>query len=122
MNFAVIKLQGHQEIVSQGQKLEVDRVEAKVGEKINPQVLLTSVDGEIQVGTPFLDFPVELEVQEQKRGEKIYVQKFHAKARFRRRTGFRRELSVLKVVKFGAQKTVKVAKKATTRTVKKAVK
>jgi large subunit ribosomal protein L21 len=112
MNFAVIKLQGHQEIASLGSLLSVDKMEAKIGEKISPVVLLASIGDKVEIGTPTVDFPVELEVVEHKRGEKIYVSKFHAKARFRKRIGFRRDLTVLKVIKLGDETHKKVVKKA----------
>lgn len=110
MNFAVIKLQGHQEIVSPSSQITVDQIEGKVGDKISPTVLLTSVDDKVEVGAPNVDFPLELEIVKHQRGDKIYVQKFHAKARYRKRTGFRAEQTVLKVVKFG-NVPEKVAKK-----------
>lgn len=116
MNFAVIKLQGHQEIVNaETRNLIVDRIEEKVGSIIKPDVLLTSVDGNIRIGEPYIDFPVELEIVKHQRGDKIYVSKFHAKARHRRRIGFRAEQTVLKVVKFGSseEKTEKKVKKVT---------
>lgn len=57
MNFAVIKLQGHQEIVSPSSQITVDQIEGKVGDKISPTVLLTSVDDKVEVGAPNVDFP-----------------------------------------------------------------
>ncbi len=105
MNYAIIKIQGHQEIVNaKTENLTIDRVTQKEGEIIKPSVLLAAIDGKIQVGTPTIDFPVELQVVQHIRGEKLYIQKFHAKARYRRRTGFRAEQTVLKIVKFGAEK------------------
>lgn len=103
MDFAVIKLQGHQEVVSPNSVVTVDLIEAKVGDKISPTVLLTNIGDAVQVGAPSVDFPLELEVMEHKRGDKIYVSKFHAKSRFRKRIGFRAEQTVLKVVKFGKE-------------------
>ncbi len=102
MDFAIIKIQGHQEIVYPNtQQLIVDRIEEKEKSVIKPEVLLTSLNGDIQIGLPTVNFPIELEVVSHQKGKKIYVQKFHAKARFRRRTGFRANQTVLKVVKFG---------------------
>lgn len=113
MDFAIIRLQGHQEVVNaKTQNLVVDRITEKDGSFIKPEVLLTSVSGEVQVGMPVItDFPIELEIVKEEKGEKIYVQKFHSKARYRRRTGFRAKQTVLKVVKFGEEvkKTIKKA-------------
>jgi ribosomal protein L21 len=122
MNYAVIKIQGHQEIVSEDtQQLVVDRVTEKEGSLIKPQVLLSEIEGNVQIGTPTVDFPVELEVIKHQRGDKIYVSRFHSKVRTRRRIGFRPEQTVLKVVKFGEKvketvKAVKLPVKKTTKT------
>lgn len=121
MNYAVIKLQGHEEIVSADtQNLVVDRMTEKEGTVVKPQVLLSNIDGNLQVGTPTVDFLVELEVLKHQRGEKIYVSKFHSKVRTRRRIGFRAEQTVLKVVKFGkvAKNFVKEVKTTEKKTVK----
>lgn len=120
MNYAVIKIQGHQEIVNPNSEIVVDLIEAKAGDKIVPEVLLVNEDGNIQVGAPKVDFPIELELSKHQRGEKIYVSKFHSKVRYRKRIGFRAEQSVLKVVKFGkeVEKAVKTVKTAVKKTVK----
>lgn len=105
MDYAVIKIQGHQEIVNaQTQNLTVDRLEAQIGVVVKPEVLLSSIDEKVQVGQPTVDFPIELRVVKHQRGEKLYIEKFHAKARYRRRTGFRAEQTVLKLIKFGTEK------------------
>lgn len=125
MNYAVIKIQGHQEIVNaETQNLIVDRVTEKEGSVLKPQVLLSVVAGNVQIGEPLADFPVELEVIKHQRGDKIYVSKFHSKVRYRKRIGFRAEQSVLKVVKFGevAEKVEKTEKTEKKKTVKSKVK
>lgn len=123
MDFAIIKIQGHQEIVYPNtQHLIVDRIEEKEKSIIKPEVLLASLNGDIQIGAPTINFPIELEVISHQKGKKIYVQKFHAKARFRRRTGFRANQTVLKVVKFGIVKPMTEKVSATKKSSEKKVK
>lgn len=129
MDFAIIRLQGHQEIVTaETRNLTVDRIMEENGKIIKPDVLLTSINDIVVIGQPLVtDFPIELEIVSQEKGEKIYVQKFHSKARYRRRTGFRAKQTVLKVVKFGnfdlTKKEVKKVEKIdkTSKTTKKTV-
>lgn len=122
MDFAIIRLQGHQEIVNaETKELIVDRITEENGKIIKPEVLLTSINDVVVIGQPLvLDFPIELEIVKEEKGEKIYVQKFHSKARYRRRTGFRAKQTVLKLVKFGnkTQKEVKKEAKISAKTVK----
>ncbi len=114
MNYAVIRIQGHQEIVNaETQNLIVDKLDEKEGSVIKPPVLLVSMNEKVDVGTPLVDFPVQLEVVKHQKGEKIYVSRFSAKARHRRKIGFRPQQTVLKVVKFGDEKMKESKEKAT---------
>lgn len=104
MNYAVVKLQGHQEIItSQTKEMVVDRLNLKAGEKVKPQVLLANIGGDVKIGTPTVEFPVELEVARHERGEKLHIFKYHAKARTRRKIGFRADQTILKLTKFGRE-------------------
>ncbi len=88
MKYAVIKIQGHQYKVSEKDEILVD----KLGEtKAEAEVLLISEDGKVALGKPFLkDAKVTLKIVEPiVAGEKIYVAKYKAKSRYRRRIGFR---------------------------------
>lgn len=92
---AVIKLNGAQYIVSEGDAFEVNKIE-----KPEATVLMTMDGDKIEVGTPTLaDVKVDLSIAEQKRGEKMYVRRFRAKSRHRRRIGSRSFLTVVKVDK-----------------------
>jgi len=92
---AVIKLNGAQYIVSEG-----DTFEVKKTEKPEATVLMTMDGDKMEVGTPTLTgAKVDLSVAEQKRGEKMHVRRFRAKSRHRRRIGSRSFLTVLKVDK-----------------------
>src|SRR6185436_6582738 len=63
------------------------------------EVLLLVSDGTVQIGTPFLSkVSVKGKVLEQKKGEKIHVHKFKAKARYRRSMGFRPQLTKIEIL------------------------
>jgi large subunit ribosomal protein L21 len=92
--YAVVKVQGHQYKVSEGEEFLVDKIEGEV----NSSVLLV-VDGEnVTIGKPVLEkAQVKLSVLGQEKGEKIDVFKYKAKSRYRKHTGFRPQLTRLKV-------------------------
>jgi large subunit ribosomal protein L21 len=105
-NIAVINLAGAQYLVKPGDKFEVNRLQNEVDEAFSPEILL-STDGESVL---FNGGKIETRVIEQKKGEKLYILKFKAKSRYRRRTGHRQLLSVIEVVSINGQKAEKSAK------------
>lgn len=111
MNYAVIKSGGKQYKVTVGDILEIDRLSKKDGDVSFEEVLLLSSEGNVRIGKPFLPgVSVHGKIIETKRGEKIRVAKFKAKARYRRVTGFRAELSVVKIDKIETGKKEKASK------------
>lgn len=110
MFYAVINSGGKQYRVSEGDIIEVDKLDAKNDEKVKfEQVLLLVSDGEVKVGNPNVS-GVEVigKVIKQKKGEKIRVAKFRAKSKYRRAAGFRAQLSELLI------ETIKVQSKSST--------
>jgi len=98
MKYAVIKIQGHQFQVSENEEILVDLL----GETKPEADVLLVVDGEkVQIGTPTVkDAKVTLKIVEPEvKGEKIYVAKYKAKSRSRRRIGFRPKYTKLLVQK-----------------------
>ncbi len=99
MKYAVIRLQGHQYKVEEKEEILVDRL--KDPKKIEADVLLVSDEGKVKVGKPTVKgAEVDLKlVAEEVKGEKLYIKKFKAKSRYRRKTGFRPKYSKLLVQK-----------------------
>lgn len=106
MDFAVVKLAGKQYVVSPGQKLEVEgRIADGLNELAVDQVLLTSIAGEIKVGTPLVSgMTLKAKVMQTAKGEKIRVAKFKAKSRYRRVNGFRPYVTILEFPDFSSKK------------------
>jgi len=101
MKYAVIAISGTQFKVEENQKISVDNLNLKEGDKkIIDQVLLT-VDGDkIEVGTPTIkDAKVEFEVLKNYKGNKLTVFKYKSKSRYRKTTGFRPQLTDIKITK-----------------------
>jgi len=88
--YAVIRIQGHQYRVEEKETLLVD----KVKEDINPEVLLVASEDKIEVGKPVCEkAKVKIIKQEDQKGEKIYVSKYKAKSRYRKKIGHRTHLT-----------------------------
>jgi large subunit ribosomal protein L21 len=99
MNYAVIKASGKQYKVSSGLILSVDKIEGEKGTDVSfEEVLLMGDDATTVVGTPMVkNAKVTAKIVEQIKGDKVRVAKFKAKARFRRATGFRAELTKIEI-------------------------
>lgn len=99
MNFAVVKIGGKQFKVAQGDVIEVEKMSTSKDKKLKlEEVLLVSSDGKVKVGSPTVKgVNVTATVLEDKKGKKVRVSKFKSKVRYRRTSGFRPQLSVLKI-------------------------
>ena len=101
MKYAVIKTGGKQYKVSEGDIIEVDRLNKEVGKISFDEVLLYVDENAVKIGKPTLLEKVEGMLLENTKGEKIRVSKYKSKVRYRRTTGFRASLSKVKIEKVG---------------------
>lgn len=88
LKYAVVRINGKQYRVSEGQEVLVDKF---VDTKSEPEVLLLVSDEKVSVGKPTLK-GVKIKVKivsEMEKGEKIDILKYKAKSRYRKRIGFR---------------------------------
>lgn len=114
MKYAVIKTGGKQYKVSEGDILEVDKLEVKDDSVNFENVMLLVNDETVEIGKPFLEgVKVKAKLLEQKQGEKIRIAKYKSKVRYRRVAGFRAKLSKVQIEKIEAAKTKTESKKET---------
>ena len=101
MKYAVIAISGSQFKVEEKQKLTVDNLNLKEGEKsVLDQILLTAEDDKIKVGTPTVKgAKVEFKVLKNYQGEKLKVFKYKSKSRYRKTMGFRPQLTEIQITK-----------------------
>lgn len=101
MHFAVIKTGGKQYKVEPGQKLRIEKIDAKEGGKISFDEVLLVADGDkVEIGMPHVKgAKVEAEVLEQGRDRKKIVFKYHAKARYRKFKGHRQPFTEVEIKK-----------------------
>jgi len=107
MNYAVIKTGGKQYKVAQDEVITIERVAVGADETLVFPALMAVEDGKVRFGQPLLQgFVVTGRVIEHLRGEKLRIAKFKAKARYRRVTGHRQELSKVIIETIGDFKKV----------------
>lgn len=98
--YAVIETGGKQYKVSEGDVIEVEKLEVNVGEKIEFPVLLT-VDGEKIAAGSDVTVKATAEVLGQGKDKKIVVFKYKAKKNVRNKQGHRQPFTRLKIVSIG---------------------
>jgi len=100
MTIAVIKAGGKQYKVSEGDILNVEKIEKKDGAKLKLPVLFIGDEKEVKVGTPEVaGATVEAEVVEQTRGKKVVGVKHKPKKRQLKKFGHKQSLTKIKIVK-----------------------
>lgn len=103
MQLAVIKTGGKQYIVSPGEKLKIEKINASEGEDIVFDEILLAADGDkMEIGTPYVEgAKVEAKVLKQGRAKKVIVFRYHSKTRYRKKKGHRQpftEVSIENIV------------------------
>ena len=87
MKYSVIKVQGKQYKVAQGEEILVDKLQTR---QVEPEILLTVNEGKVSVGKPTVaTAKITIKVLADEAGKKIDVVKYKAKSRYRKKIGFR---------------------------------
>lgn len=114
--YAIIKTGGKQYRVQQGDEFRIEKLDAKVGEKVVFDEVVAVGGDKLIVGTPFVDgYVVNAEVLEQGKGDKVVIYKYKAKKDYRRKNGHRQPFTLVKITGIGEGKAPKAsaAKKET---------
>ena len=98
---AVIKTGGKQYVVTPGQKLKIEKIDAKEGDNFIFDKVLLVADGEkVEIGTPLAkDAKVETKIIKQGRASKITILKYHSKTRHRKKIGHRQPFTEIEITK-----------------------
>ena len=98
MVYAVVRAGGRQEKVSVGTIVTLDRIKADANGKIElPALLLVDGDKVTTDATALAKVKVTAEVLNDLRGPKIIIQKYKNKTGYKKRQGFRAELTRVQV-------------------------
>lgn len=101
MGYAVIKTGGKQYRVSEGDTIDVEKLDAEVGSKATFEDIVLISDGKTaQVGAPTVaGAKVTAKVLEQRRAPKVLAFKYKRRKGYHRSVGHRRELTRLSIEK-----------------------
>ena len=99
MAYAVFKTGGKQYRVTEGDKIDVEKLDANVGDKVTFEEVLLKGEGEsVTVGAPFVDgAKVTAEVVDQVRAKKVIAFKFKRRKGYHKTKGHRRQLTKLQI-------------------------
>ncbi|HEY4497591.1 MAG TPA: 50S ribosomal protein L21 [Candidatus Paceibacterota bacterium] len=96
---AVIETGGKQYLVSEGKKIQTEKLPYKTGEQFSFDKVLMVADGDtVNIGKPYYDAEVTAELIEQKRLPKVVIRKYHSKTRYRKVKGHRQPISIVKIL------------------------
>lgn len=99
MTYAIIEAGGKQHRVTPGEVLKVEKIEVATGASINiDKVLLVSIDGVLQIGTPYVAGGlVTAEIVEQGRHDKIKIMKFRRRKHHMKQMGHRQWYTAIRI-------------------------
>lgn len=98
--YAVVLTGGKQYRVSEGDVIEVEKLEGAAGTKVELPVIMTAEGDKVACGAN-VAVKAEAEIVAQGRGKKIVVFKYKAKKNERKKMGHRQSFTRVKIVKIG---------------------
>jgi len=99
--YAIVNCGGKQFKVSVGDVIEVEKLEAAEGSKIELDVVMVSKDEKVKAGEETVKVKASAEVVSHGKGKKLTVFTYKPKKNVRRKLGHRQPFTKLKIVKIG---------------------
>lgn len=98
---AVIKTGGKQYLVKKGDKIKIEKLGGKVGDKVEfSEVLFHGGEKDMKVGAPFIaGVKVEGKILKQGKDKKVTGVKHKAKKRYKVKFGHRQEITEVEIAK-----------------------
>ena len=102
--YAIIRTGGKQSRVSEGDVLNVEKLNVEEGQEVVFDEVLTVVnDGDVKVGAPTVaGAKVTAKVAKQGKADKIFVFKYRAKSNYRKRQGHRQPFTQVEITSIEA--------------------
>jgi large subunit ribosomal protein L21 len=98
MSYAIFKTGGKQYRVSQGDVIDVEKLDqSEGGQVVFSEVLMVAEGASVKVGQEVQSATVEAEVDRQYKGEKVLAYKYRRRKGYHRTVGHRRRLTRLKI-------------------------
>ncbi len=97
--YAVIESGGKQHRVTEGEILQLEKLDAGAGDEVTfDQILMVGEGGSVKIGSPYVDGgQVIAEVLRQGRGSKVKVVKFNRRKHFQKTQGHRQSFTEVKI-------------------------
>lgn len=109
MDYAIFEISGRQYLIKPGQAIEVDLLSGDLKSLVIDKVLMI-VDGKkVEIGKPYLEQTLNLEVVGNINKPKIRVATYKAKSNFRKVHGQKRTMTRVKLAEEKASKSVKTS-------------
>jgi large subunit ribosomal protein L21 len=101
--YAVIKSGGKQHRVVEGELLNVELLDAAMGDKVNFEALMIGEGADVKVGAPYVaGSNVTAEVVAHGRADKVTIIKFRRRKHFRKQMGHRQWFTQIKITAISA--------------------
>lgn len=96
----VIKTGGKQYLVKPGDKIKIEKFDAKESQEITfSEVLLCDKDGKTEIGSPNIsDAKVTAKVLKHGKGKKLIIFKYKPKKRYKRKIGHRQPFTEVEIL------------------------
>ena len=97
---AILKTGGKQYLVSPGDKLKVEKIDAEAGKEITLGEVLLCDDGKkVEIGSPLVKgASVKAKVLGDGKGDKLIIFKYKSKKRYKRKIGHRQPFTEIEIV------------------------
>ena len=99
MKLAVIETGGKQYLVAEGNTIQVEKLSGEVESGFEFDKVLLKTDGDtVKIGAPYIDgAKVGATIVGAKRLPKVTTFKYHSKTRYRKKTGHRQPVTLVKI-------------------------
>jgi large subunit ribosomal protein L21 len=98
MSYAIFKTGGKQYRVSQGDVIDVEKLDHSEGDSVVfSDVLMVAAGASVKVGDEVQNATVEAQVDRQHKGDKVLAYKYRRRKGYHRTVGHRRKLTRLKI-------------------------
>ena len=97
--YALVEIKGKQYKAEKGALLKVDKIEAEEGTALEfDSVLLLSSEGDVKVGSPYVDgAKITAKVEDHTKGKKVRIFRYKRRKNYARRMGHRQNYTLVRV-------------------------
>lgn len=98
-SYAIFQTGGKQYQAIEGKTLAIEKLDAAEGDHITFSDVLLRKNGEtVEIGQPYVETPVKVEVIKHTKGPKVIAFKFKRRKKSRRKIGHRQEHTVVRII------------------------